>query len=109
VEANILFDKGSQRSFLAKNLADRLNLHPHTTETVALSTFGNQGARTMKVDVATVQFNTLSGQNIPPSVSVIFTIAAPLQCMIPNSKELPYLNGLCLVLPITTGNTLEKF
>ena len=51
VEANILFDEGSQRSFLSQNLADRLNLHPHTTETVALSTFGNQGTRAMKVPI----------------------------------------------------------
>jgi len=44
-KANILFDEGSQCSFLSQNLADRLNLHPHTTETVALFTFGNQGTR----------------------------------------------------------------
>ena len=39
VETNILFDKGSQWSILTKGLTDSLNLHPHTTQSVALFIF----------------------------------------------------------------------
>jgi len=39
VQSNILFDEGSQRSFLTKGLADRLQVQPHGTEELSLSTF----------------------------------------------------------------------
>ena len=61
----------------------------------------------MKVDVTTIQLITLSGHKISLSVSIVPTIAAPLQCMTPNLKELPHLDGLRLTLPITLGDCFE--
>ena len=54
VEANILFDKGSQRSFLAKGLAHCLQMQPHDTVELSLSTFGSGTSCTDKFDVATI-------------------------------------------------------
>jgi len=108
VEANILFDEGSQRSFLTKGLADSLNLHPRATETIALSTFGSQSTRTVKVDVITVYLIAISGERIPLSVLIVPTITAPLQRVATTSfTELPYLQGVHLAHPITTGDRLE--
>ena len=47
VEANILFDEGSQCSFLAKGLADCLQVQPHDTVELSLSTFGNDTSHTV--------------------------------------------------------------
>ena len=108
VEANILFDEGSQRSFLTKGLADSLNLHPRATETIALSTFGSQSTRTVKVDVTTVYLIAISGERIPLSVLIVPTITAPLQRVATTSfTELPYLQGVHLAHPITTGDRPE--
>ena len=88
-------------------MADRLNLHPHTIETVALSTFGNQDTRAMKVPVTTVYLVTLTKQTIPLNVMIVPTIAAPLQHIAPNLKKLPYLDGIQLALPVTTHDCFE--
>ena len=56
VESNILFDEGSQRSFLAKGLVDCLQVQPHDIVELSLSTFGVGTSRTSKFDVATIVF-----------------------------------------------------
>ena len=53
VEANILFDEGSQRSFITKSLADCLQLQTHGTEELAISIFGAQTSQIKKLDVTT--------------------------------------------------------
>ena len=62
IEANILFDEGSQQSLLPQSLANSLNLQPHTTKTVALSTFSKPDTRTMTVPVATVHLPIIALQ-----------------------------------------------
>ena len=42
VPVRILFDGGSQRSYITKNLRDRLGLNAKKTETLNLSTFGDR-------------------------------------------------------------------
>ena len=49
----------------------------------------------------------MSGQKASLSVSIVPTIAAPLRCIAPNLKELPHLDGLCLALPVTTGDCFD--
>ena len=65
VEANILFDEGSQHSFLTKGLADCLQVQSHDTVELSLSTFGNGASRIDKFDVATISLQTISGRMIP--------------------------------------------
>ena len=103
VEANILFDEGSQRSFITKSLADCLTLQPHGTEELSISTFGTQTSHVNKLDVATIYLHTISGQPIPLTVLIVPTIAAPLQN---RSKkpltDFPHLKGLHLAHPVTS-------
>ena len=103
VEANILFDEGSQRSFITKSLADCLTLQPHGTEELSISTFGTQTSHVNKLDVATIYLHTISGQPIPLTVLIVPTIAAPLQN---RSKkpltDFPHRKGLHLAHPVTS-------
>jgi len=68
VESNILFNEGSQCSFLAKGLADCLQVQPHDTVELSLSTFGNGTSCTGKFDAATINLHTTSGNLIPLTV-----------------------------------------
>jgi hypothetical protein len=44
-KVKILFDSGSQRSYISDKLKSRLNLQPETTETLHLNTFGERNYR----------------------------------------------------------------
>ena len=103
VDASILFDEGSQRSFITKSLADCLMLQPHGTEELSISTFGTQTSHVSKLDVTKIHLHTISGQSIPLTVLIVPTIAAPLQNL--NKKPLtdfPHLKGLHLAHPVTS-------
>jgi len=103
VESSILFDEGSQRSFLAKGLADCLQVQPHDTVELSISTFGNDTSRTGQFDVATINLHSISGQLIPLTVLIVPTIAAPIHTVDQKSvTNLPYLNGLCLAHPTSS-------
>ena len=52
VEANILFDEGSQRSFLTEDLARALSLTPHHKEDIYLSSFSSRQPLNKTMDVA---------------------------------------------------------
>jgi len=103
VESNILFDEGSQRSFLAKGLADCLQVQPHDTVELSLSTFGNDTSRTGKFNVATINLHSTSGVLIPLTVLIVSTIAAPIHTVDKKSiTNLPCLSGLRLAHPISS-------
>ena len=103
VESNILLDEGSQRSFLAQGLADCLQVKPHDTVELSLSTFGTGTSRTSKFDVATINLHGISGQLIPLNVLIVPTIAAPIHTVEQKSiTNLPYLSGLRLAHPISS-------
>jgi len=74
IEANILLDEGSQRSFLTKGLASSLQLHPDHTEDIGLASFGSS---IRKLNVATIYLETITGNKLPQSVLSVSTIAAP--------------------------------
>ena len=68
VDANILFDEGSQRSFATQALIDKLQIQPHLTETIQLSAFGSTNPQVKKLDVATLQVITTTGTHAPITV-----------------------------------------
>ena len=57
IEGNILFDEGSQRSFISMELANKLNMQPQTRKNVSLTSFGAESPSRRSLDVATVANN----------------------------------------------------
>ena len=78
-KANILFDKGAQRSFITHTLANQLGLETSVREDVHLSAFGGQASAVRHLPLATINVVTTSGETIPHHVLVVEKIAAPLQ------------------------------
>jgi len=78
-QANILFDKGAQRSFISAEMAAELNIMPATTEGFVLASFGTDSATYQQLGVTTVKVETNSGELIPVLVLIVLSIAAPIQ------------------------------
>ena len=109
MKVNILFDEGSQCSFISKGLADCLQVLPHGSENLAISTFGTETSRVSKLEVATIHLHILSGQMIPLTVLIVPTIAAPIQNLNKKTLDLadfPHLSGLHLAQPVTSTKQL---
>jgi hypothetical protein len=77
VDTHILFDEGSQRSYITSNVAEKLNLTAETQENISLSTFGGETTSTKRVDVATIHLKTIQGGTIPIRTIIVPIIAAP--------------------------------
>jgi len=105
-EANILFDEGTQWSFISEKLAKTLKISPHFTESVNISAFGAKLPSTKWLGVTTVNIEVLTGEQIPLSVLVVPVIAAPLHNIYHHHlRHMSYLQGLRLANPVTrTGN-----
>ena len=100
INAHIIFDEGSQRSFITSNVAVKLDLKPDTQETISLSTFGGKTSSVKCVDTATVYLTTIQGETIPIRAIIVPTIAAPLTVYTgTNVRDLPHLKGLTLAHP----------
>ena len=109
VDANILFDEGSQRSFATQILIDKLRLQPHQTELIQLSTFGSPNPQVKKLNVASLQVITKSGTPISITVLIVPSIATPLENTVETSclTDLPHLKGLQLAHPVTRSDSFE--
>ena len=107
-EANVLFDEGSQRSFLTEKLATTLVVTPHRSEKINLSSFGSSQPLYRRMDSVLVHIKTRSGELVPVSALVVPTIAAPLANMTNASvSKLLHLKGLPLAHPITRDENFE--
>ena len=91
----ILFDSGSQRSYVTDSLKSRLGLRSKETETLHLNTFGEKKFRKQKCDVVTLLLDDLD--NEPSKISVLSfpTICSALPSRV-NASHYPHLNGLHL-------------
>ena len=109
VDANILFDEGSQRSFATQVLIDKLQLQPLQTETIQLSAFGSTNPQMKKLNVANLQVITNTGTSTSITVLVVPSIATPLENIMKTSvlTHLPYLKGLQLAHPVTRSDSFE--
>ena len=104
-EANILFDEGAHRSFITKDLADKLHLQKSSTELVQLATFGSSSKKVSHIDRTTVYLLTDTGKKIAIDVLIVPTIAVPLRNQQRSVTTLPYLRGLKLAHPVTADDT----
>ena len=97
IQGNILFDDGSQRSFVTEEVAVKLNLKPASTELVTVAPFGAEYTSSQRLSVAHLCVETESGERIPITVLIVPFIAAPLQNSIRASiNSFQYLKGLKL-------------
>ena len=101
VDANILFDEGAQRSFVTRNLANKLQLQTSGTEEVQLAAFGSSSKKVSHIDTATIYLLTNSREEIAIDVLIVPTIAVPFRNRQRNDTSLPYLHGLKLAHPLT--------
>ncbi len=107
-EANILFDEGSQCSFLTQDLANLLSLQSYKREDISLSSFGAKRPLSKRMEVASINIKTQRGGLIPISVLIVPTIATPLKGTAKSEiTQLPYLRGLPLAHPVTIDNDFK--
>lgn len=108
LDANILFDEGSQRSFVTEELADKLQLTRTGSEVINLASFGGSTQTANSLDTATVTLTTISNERINLQVLIVPRIAAPLSNRThKEAVNLPYLKGLTLAYHVTTDDMFE--
>ncbi|XP_060554089.1 uncharacterized protein LOC132715133 [Ruditapes philippinarum] len=103
----ILFDEGAQRSFVTKELAERLELRRTGTEVVELAAFGSSSKKVSHIDTTTVYLLTDTKEMIAIDVLIVATISVPLRNVQQATTALPYLRGLKLVHPVTDDDTFN--
>ena len=88
-DANILFDEGAQRSFISRNLANKLELIPTGTETISLLGFGDAAKETkfQRLDTATLKLRTIHDNDISVDVLIVPEIAAPLKSYVHTASK----------------------
>ena len=62
VNVRILFDTGSQRSYVTDSLVRQLNLKPQKREKLQLNTFGEPGFKGRNCDIVNIQLQKASGR-----------------------------------------------
>lgn len=95
--AHMLFDNGSQRSFITQEFSDLLNLVPIRKETIYLSTFGdksNNGVRML--NVVGVKLKTCEGKLEDAFFLVIPLISRPITNSLGSMESYPHIDGLKL-------------
>ena len=100
-DTNILLDEGAQRSFVTRELADKLQLQTSGTGEVQLAAFGSSSKKVSHIDTATVYLLTDSREKIAIDVLIVPTIAVPLGNRQRDVTSLSYLRGLKLAHSLT--------
>ena len=91
----ILFDSGSQRSYVTESLKSRLGIKSEETETLHLNTFGGKNFRKKKCDVVILLLDDLDNESSKISVLSFPTICSALPSRV-NASHYPHLDGLHL-------------
>ena len=90
----ILFDNGSQRSYITGNLKSKLNLKPMKTETVHLNTFGGNSFQKQSCELVRFRLKNHVGEEIEIAALSYPTICSPLPSKV--KVNYPHLEGLAL-------------
>ena len=83
---HILFDNGSQHSYVTSSLKSRLNLKPIKTETLHLNTFGGSTFRKQSCEVVKLRLRRNEGEEIEVTAFNYPIICSPL----PSKVEVNY-------------------
>ena len=107
-EANILFDEGSQRPFLTEQLTHLLEVVPHNSEHISLTSFGSTKPVLRCLDNVIINLKTSTGDLMPISALVVPNIAAPLNNTVRTTlSDVSYLKGLPLAHPVSSAENFE--
>ena len=108
VEGHILFDEGTQRSFITQELANQLQLKLINHEQISVSSFGEQISAFKRLAVASIPIQTLNKGHIPASVLIVPKLAAPIHNSVQTHLDkLPYLQGFPLAHPVTSDENFQ--
>lgn len=104
----ILFDEGATRSFITKDLAEKLQLVPVGKERIQLATFGGKPADVRTYDSVTFNVHTITSDKIAISALVVPVISAPVKNYVNSSLlGLSYLRKLRFAHPISNEDSFE--
>lgn len=104
--ANILFDEGSQRSFITEDLATRLDFKRKSSESMNVSVFGGNGKHIRHLDCGFINVMTTHGKSIPIEVLVVPTISTPMKNLITQEVHgMKHLRHLHLAHPVMEDDT----
>ena len=99
VNIRILFDTGSQRSYVTESLVKRLNLKPLRKERLQLNTFGEPGFKGNNCDLVTIHLQKFNGGDSLQLHALRFpTICSSLPSLV-NLEQYPSLLELDLADP----------
>ncbi|XP_070573730.1 uncharacterized protein [Ptychodera flava] len=108
INATVLFDDGSNRTFITQRFADKLNLKSDTHENVSLSTFGDNSKQIHSMKSAMVTLHEQNGHTSTVNALIIPEISSNLfnhvSAEILNSD---HLRGLKLAHPVSNVKTME--
>ena len=102
-KVRILFDSGSQRSYVSNSLKSRLNLKPIKHETLNLNTFGNNKFRKQNCDLVELYLQEKNGGKIKIRALSFPVICSSLPSRV-NVEEIPQLDGLELADDLQYGD-----
>lgn len=105
----IIFDTGSQRSYIASRVRNMLELLTERTETLVVKTFGSKAGIPQACDVVNVALKTRSGDDVVIPLLTVPTICKPLsgQPVTLASQRYSYLSKLDLADPSECGDCLD--
>eukprot|EP00112_Aurelia_sp_Birch-Aquarium-sp1_P024221 Seg755.3 transcript_id=Seg755.3/GoldUCD/mRNA.D3Y31 product="hypothetical protein" protein_id=Seg755.3/GoldUCD/D3Y31 len=94
IPVNILFDGGSQRSYMTGEVQRKLKLNAEGTETINLNTFGSQKSERKKCDLVRINLD-VDGEEQPINIAALCypTICSPISSRI-DLSDYPHLLGL---------------
>ena len=98
----VLFDNGSQKTYISNRLRDRLKLKPVKTETLQLNTFGDNRFKKLNCDVVELELQSQSGESVKISATCYPVICSPLPTKM--NVDYPHLKGLNLAEDFNDGN-----
>ena len=93
VTVRILFDNGSQRSYVTDNIKSKLGLKPTSTETLRLNTFGETAYRNQRCQVVTLPLRNKNHEYVEISALNFPVICSPLPKRVDVNKY-PHLQDL---------------
>ena len=106
-QARLLFDSGSQRTFISQDLANKIGAQPFNKEELLMCTFGHD--RRTKSDFEMVKICLKAdGEEIIINALVSPVISPPISAHLQDDDlNFPYLQGLRLADPVRTRGPLE--